>query len=339
MKVSPEVRNRIMAQAQGAMSLYTAFVGLANPLFSTLAKNGQFTPGELAKQTGLDPGYVSRWCDAAFAFGYLEEAESQLRITELGRAFLPETAGTVMPFAVFPMLAAHMSERAATFMKTGERPGEKVLAERESILPLFGMMLETTFSEMFEQQILPSVPAYQDTNTKGGVAVDLGCGNGWYLRKMAKRFPQLRGVGLDGFTENITQATQLTQQEGLGDRLTFKAGDIHEFTIDEPVDLIAMNRALHHVWSEKENVFRILKEHLKPGGAAVIWEPNWPQTRTALREPGKSGMALSNLFEYVQGNHFLRPEEIEAAFHQVGMETRVYLFANGNDAVIVGTKS
>jgi SAM-dependent methyltransferase len=339
MGVSPELRNQIMAQAQGAMALYAAFVGLANPLFSTLAKSGKSTPGELAKQTGLDPGYVSRWCDAAFAFGYLEETDSQLQITDLGRAFLPETAGTVMPFAVFPMLAAHMSERAATFMKTGERPGEKVLAERESILPLFGLMLETTFSSMFEQQILPNVPVYQDTDEKGGVAVDLGCGNGWYLRKMAHRFPQLRGVGLDGFAENITHATQLAQQEGLGDRLTFTAGDIHQFTIDEPVDLIAMNRALHHVWSEKENVFRILKEHLKPGGAAVIWEPNWPQTRAALREPGKSGMALSNLFEYVQGNHFLRPEEIQAAFHQVGMETSVQLFANGNEAVIVGTKS
>jgi SAM-dependent methyltransferase len=236
------------------------------------------------------------------------------------------------------MLAAHMAERAATFMKTGERPGEKVLTERESILPLFGMMLETTFSGMFEQQILPNVPGYSEANQKGGMAVDLGCGNGWYLRTMAKRFPQLRGVGLDGFAENITQATQLTEQEGLGDRLTFQVGNIHHFTISEPVDLIAMNRALHHVWSEKENIFRILHEHLKPGGTAVIWEPNWPQTRAALREPGKSGMALSNLFEYVQGNHFLRPEEIEAAFHHVGMDTTVYLFANGNEAVVVGTK-
>lgn len=338
MDISLEVKNRIMAQAHGAMALYAAFVGLANPLFATLVKRGKSTPTDLAKQTGLDHGYVSRWCDAAFAFGYLEEVDGQLQITDLGRAFLPETPGTVMPFAVFPMLAAHMAERAATFMKTGERPGEKVLAERESILPLFGMMLETTFSGMFEQQILPNVPVYRETNEKSGVAVDLGCGNGWYLRKMAHRFPQLRGVGLDGFAENITQATQLAQQEGLGDRLTFLVGDIHEFTINEPVDLIAMNRALHHVWSEKDNVFRILKEHLKPGGAAVIWEPNWPQTRAALREPGKSGMALSNLFEYVQGNHYLRPEEIEGAFHQVGMETAVYLFANDNEAVIVGTK-
>jgi|RhiMethySRZTD1v2_1073278.scaffolds.fasta_scaffold235693_2 SAM-dependent methyltransferase len=82
-------------------------------------------------------------------------------------------------------------------------------------------------SGMFEQQILPNVPVYSEANKKSGVAVNLGCGNGWYLRQMAKRLPQLCGVGLDGFAENITQATQLARQEGLGDRLTFQVGDIH----------------------------------------------------------------------------------------------------------------
>ena len=46
---------------------------IANPLFATLANSGKCTPAELAKQTGLDPGYVSRWCDAAFAFVTLKK--------------------------------------------------------------------------------------------------------------------------------------------------------------------------------------------------------------------------------------------------------------------------
>jgi hypothetical protein len=40
MKVSPEVRTQIMAQAQGAMTLSAAFVGVVNPLFATLARVG-----------------------------------------------------------------------------------------------------------------------------------------------------------------------------------------------------------------------------------------------------------------------------------------------------------
>lgn len=158
------------------MALQVAFIDVANPLFVTLAAVDSATPEELAERAGVDRGYVARWCDAAFAFGYLDEVEGKLRLTDLGRAFLPETPGTTMPFAVQAMLSAHIAERAATFMKSGERPGERVLAERESILPLFGPMLETTFSAMFEQQILPNVAVYNDADQKSGVAVDLdGC--------------------------------------------------------------------------------------------------------------------------------------------------------------------
>lgn len=39
-------------------------------------------------------------------------------------------------------------------------------------------------------------------------------------------------------------------QVGLGAGLDFVCGDIHELKLDEPADLIAMNRAVHHVWEK-----------------------------------------------------------------------------------------
>ena len=338
MSISQELRSQVMAQMQGAMALNVAYIGIANPIFSTLAEMGKAALDELSAKTGLDIGYLNRWCDAAFAFGLLDESDGKFQLTELGKAFVPEAQGTLMPFAVQSVLSAHMAERTATLIKSGERPGEKVLAERESILHLFGPMLEAMFASVFEQQILPNVPVYNETDKKGGLAVDLGCGNGWYLRRMALRFPHLRGIGLDGFEENINHAAMLAKRDGIDNRLKFMKGDIHKFTVNEPVDLIAMNRALHHVWDEKENVFRLFKEHLKDGGSAVIWEPNWPKNRSDLRDPSRRGMAFQNLGEHVQGNNFLRPEEVEAEFHRIGMKTNVYLFVNGNESVIVGRK-
>jgi hypothetical protein len=99
-----------------------------------------------------------------------------------------------------------------------------------------------------------------------------------------------------------------------------------------------MNRALHHVWSDRQTIFQIFKKHLKNGGSAVIWEPNWPKRRSDLRDPAKRGMAFQNLAEHIMGNRFLYPEEIEAEFHSAGMETDTYLFANGNDVVVIGRK-
>ena len=80
---------------------------------------------ELSAKTGLDSGYLHRWCDAAFSFGLLDEINGKFALTDRGRAFIPDSSGTAMPFAVQAMLAAHMAERAANFMKTGERPEKR----------------------------------------------------------------------------------------------------------------------------------------------------------------------------------------------------------------------
>ncbi|MEJ2060838.1 MAG: class I SAM-dependent methyltransferase [Gammaproteobacteria bacterium] len=334
-----DLRQDIMQRTQGALSLNLAFVGVVDGLFAALQKLGEADPQALAAASHMDAGYVTRWCDAAYAFELLDMPDDgRFCLSDLGRAFLTETPGTLMPFAVQSMLSAHMTERAAELMRSGERPGEKVLAERETILPWFGPMLEYQFGPLLEKEILERVPVFRKVDAEGGVAVDLGCGNGWYLRRMAKHFPHLRGVGMDGFDENIQQATRLAEAEGLADRISFTAGDLNHFSIDEPVDLIAMNRALHHVWDQKENVFRILREHLKPGGSAVIWEPNWPAERSALRTPGTRAMAFQNLSEHVQGNHFLRPEEVVAQFEAAGMQAEVYQVADGRDMVVTGTR-
>lgn len=200
-------------------------------------------------------------------------------------------------------------------------------------------MLESSFAALFENQIMEEVPAYRLIDEKGGVAVDLGCGNGWYLRLLAGRFGNLKGMGMDFFEENIQQARSLAEAEGTAGRLTFRIGDMHGFAFEEPVDLIALNRALHHVWNEKDNIFSILKKNLKPGGFTVIWEPAWPRERSQLRESGRRPMAFQNLAEHVQGNRFLEPAEIADEMEKAGLETGIYLFADNREAVIAGRRT
>jgi SAM-dependent methyltransferase len=332
-----EHRKSVMAAAQAAASLQIAFIGIVNGLFEALAAGGPADVDALAERATVDVGYVRRWADAAYAFGMLDADGERLSLTELGNAFRPSTPGTLMPFAVQSMLGAHMTERAAGLMKTGERPGEAVLGERATILPWFGPMLEANFAGFFAREILPNIDAYRALDARGGTAVDLGCGNGWYLRALAARYPHVRGLGIEGFDETVRLAREAAAKAGVADRLRFEVGDIYHWSHDEPAALIAMNRALHHVWDERERVFRILREALAPGGVVVIWEPRWPDDRAALREPRGRGLAVQNLSEHVQGNHFLRPAEIEEAMRAVGLSARTHLFAEGNEMVVVGT--
>jgi len=324
--------------ALGAMTLHTAYIGIANHLFDALHERPGCTAAALAAATGTDAGYVARWCDAAYAVELLDRTGDGFVLTALGASFRPDAPDTQLPFAVATVLGAHMAERAAELMRTGERPGEQVLAERATILPWFGPMLERNFAPLFEREILPALPVFRRVDERGGLAVDLGCGNGWYLRALARRCPHLRGIGLDGFAENVRQATALAAKAGLAEQLEFRQGDLHHFTVGEPVDLIAMNRALHHVWDEKEDAVRILAEHLAPGGAAAVWEPRWPDDPAALRLGPLRRMAFQNLSEHVQGNRVLRPAEITAEFERAGLATAVHLFADGHEMVIVGTR-
>jgi len=326
-------------QAQGAMSLNIAFIGIVNGLFESLDRLKTADVPTLARSTTLHPGYVGRWAEAAYAFGYLDSQNGWFSLTEQGEAMHPGHPDSLMPLAIGSVLSAHMADRAAELMRTGERPGEKVLGERKNILPWFGAMLEANFSGIFEHEICQGVPVFQEINKTGGQVVDLGCGNGWYLRSLARNCSSITGIGLDGFSENIQRARNIAEKQGLSKRLTFLEGDIKTFAHQEPVDLIAMNRALHHVWDEKDTVFRILRDHTKDNGSVVIWEPAWPDHLSDLRKPGKRPLAFQNLGEYVQGNHLLTPEEISDQFRSVGMSSETYFFSGGNEAIIVGRKS
>ena len=331
-----DLKTQFRQQAQGAIGLNIAYIGVVNGLFAALHRLGTASAPALAEAAKLDPGYVRRWCDAAYAFAYLEVDGDKFSLSATGNAMRPEAPDTLMPLAVQAVLSAHMAERAAGLMRTGERPGERVLAERETVLPWFGPMLEANFASLFEGTICPAVPEFAAVDARGGLAVDLGCGNGWYLRALARRFGKLRGLGIDGFEENVRQAEGAALKAGLADRLKFIQGDIHALVLDEPADLIAMNRALHHVWEKATDaLFTWLRANLKPSGYVAIWEPAWPADRASLRDPGRRAMAFQNLTEHVQGNHFLRPDEIEAAFARAGMQSQRYLFVQGNEAIVV----
>ncbi len=338
--MTADLKQQFRGMAQGSQSLAIAYIGVVNVLFEGLKRLGQGDANALAAASGMDAAYVRRWCDAAFAFGYLDAEGEAFRLAESGAAMLTDAPQTLMPTAVQAVLNMHMAERAAALMRTGARPGEQVMAERETLLPWFGPMLEANFAGFFERTICPAVPVFAEVDARGGLVVDLGCGNGWYLRALARRCGAVRGLGLDGFEENIAQATRLAAAERLGDRLHFASGDAHAFKLDAPADVIAMNRALHHVWEAGGRKFiRLLRENLRPGGAAVIWEPDWPADRAALRAPPKRGLAFQNLAEHVQGNHLLRADEIASAFAAEGMNPEIFRFSDGQEAIIVARRS
>ena len=83
---------------------------------------------------------------------------------------------------------------------------------------------------------------------------------------------------------------------------------------------------------------RRLRDKLRPGGAAVIWEPDWPADRAGCARRARRGLAFQNLTEHVQGNHLLRADEIAGAFAAEGFAPEIYRFNGGMEAIVVARR-
>jgi SAM-dependent methyltransferase len=76
--------------------------------------------------------------------------------------------------------------------------------------------------------------------------LDLGCGPGEITCELARRFPEVRITGVDHSVVAIERAQAQASRMGLAN-VTFVAEDLSTFSPQEPVDLIALFDAFHHI--------------------------------------------------------------------------------------------
>ena len=84
---------------------------------------------------------------------------------------------------------------------------------------------------------------------EGGTLLDLGCGSGRMLARLARGRPDARIIGLDLSEPMLETGRELLERDGLTDRVELRRGDITTFDAEVPEqpDVISCNFALHHL--------------------------------------------------------------------------------------------
>lgn len=126
---------------------------------------------------------------------------------------------------------------------------------------------------------LPSFHAYKNISIEklrlkqGDKAVDVGCGLGFDVLKLAKVVsPGGSSIGID-MSERLLNAAR--EEFGDHEGVSFQRGDIHELEIPaNSVDGIRVDRTLQHV-QDPQKVISEMVRVLKPGGWLVCAEPDW----------------------------------------------------------------
>jgi ubiquinone/menaquinone biosynthesis C-methylase UbiE len=93
--------------------------------------------------------------------------------------------------------------------------------------------------------------------------LDLGCGTGRLLHRLATQFPTLQGTGLDLSTEMLRQAQQRNQH---GTRLTYRQGNAESMPFAEGEFDAVFNTISFLHYPNPQQVVLEVNRVLRPGG-------------------------------------------------------------------------
>jgi len=107
----------------------------------------------------------------------------------------------------------------------------------------------------------------------GARVLDLGCGFGEWLLRLLEAHPGVRGVGVDRSAPALAEARERAAVRGLADRVEFTEADAATWTGGAFDVVLCVGAA--HVFGGLTGTLTALRDHLRPGGRALLGDGFW----------------------------------------------------------------
>ncbi|MFW5925325.1 MAG: class I SAM-dependent methyltransferase [Myxococcota bacterium] len=251
----------------GALTLMVS-IGHRTGLFDAMAGMAPATSAEIAERAGLDERYVREWL-GAMTVGDIVSHDPDAGTYHLPAAHAANLCRSsptdnVAVFAQYiPLLGSVEDSIVDCFRDGGGVPYERfgrfheVMAEDsgQSVVPAL------------ESHILPLVPGLRERLEAGIAVLDVGCGSGKAMNRLASLFPNSRCVGYDLSPEAIEAARREARELG-NDNARFEVRDACELGRSvEPgaFDLVTTFDAVHDQ-KEPRTVLREIRRALADDG-------------------------------------------------------------------------
>jgi 2-polyprenyl-3-methyl-5-hydroxy-6-metoxy-1,4-benzoquinol methylase len=264
----------VRALNDGALCLMTA-LGHRAGLFDTLASMPAATSAEIAARAGLNERYVREWLGAMVASGVVEVVPrngdgDHYRLPAEHAAFLTRAAAADN-LAVFSqyigLLGSVEDDVLACFRHGGGVPYER--------FPRFhAVMAEDSGQSVLsslESHVLPLAPELPRRLAGGARLLDLGCGRGRVLNRLAELYPDSWFEGVDLSAEAIEDARREAASRGLAN-VSFRVADLSDFDQQaEPAafDVVTTFDAVHDQ-GQPRRVLAGIHRTLRPDGIYLM---------------------------------------------------------------------
>jgi len=252
----------------GAIALMTS-IGHRTELFDVMAKLPPATSQQIADAARLNERYVREWL-GAMVTGCLVEynpADDTYTLPPEHAAFLTRSSSpdNIAAFAQYIPLLGMVEDRVIEcFHKGGGVPYSAYKRFHQVMAEDSGQTIVAALTDW----VLPLVPGLQEILELGIDVLDVGCGSGRALNKMAETFPRSRFRGYDISGEAIDIARAEAQDRGLSN-VQFQVKDAATLDEVEQYDLITTFDAVHDQ-ARPDLVLQGIHHALRPDGIYLM---------------------------------------------------------------------
>ena len=261
----------LTALNNGALCLMVS-IGHRTGLFDVMSQSPPARSEQIAARARLNERYVREWLGAMVTAGVvdLDPASNSYSLPAEHAAFLTRAAAADN-MAVFGQYIGVMGcvedDIVECFKKGGGVPYEKFPRFHEVMAEDSGQSVLSSL----ESHILPLVPGLTERLAKGIRMLDVGCGRGRILTRIAELYPRSRFVGMDLSREATGYARDRAAKEGLKN-VEFIAVDLSTFdSTAEPTafDFVTTFDAIHDQ-AKPLNVLKGIHRALRSDGVYLM---------------------------------------------------------------------
>jgi 2-polyprenyl-3-methyl-5-hydroxy-6-metoxy-1,4-benzoquinol methylase len=247
-------------------------VGHRTGLFDVLHTLPPATSAEIASHAGLNERYVREWLGAMVTAGVIEvdPATTRFVLPAEHAAFLTRAAAADN-IAVFAQYIALLGGVEDDIVECFQRGGGVPYARYPRFHAVMAEDSGQSALSSLASHILPLVPGLTERLTAGIRVLDVGCGRGRILHRLAELYPHSRFIGMDLSQEAIEHARAEAARQGLRN-IEFVAVDLSNFdetAESEGFDCITTFDAVHDQ-ARPLSVLKGVHRALKPDGVYLM---------------------------------------------------------------------
>ncbi|MBM3558120.1 MAG: methyltransferase domain-containing protein, partial [Alphaproteobacteria bacterium] len=304
---------------RGFHAVHLMATGIESGLFEAMKKRQPVAAAALAQELGLHPPYVETWIKTACAYGLVDlDGEGRASLAPYMAEILTAPGHPLHLASYVGMATRHIGPelfRHQDFLKTGG-----TVPFQEHGVAFSELVADTTagLQTVVARKLLPAA-GLADKLKEGCRILDVGCGTGGLMLKLAQAWPKVRCHGIDIDDHGLASARQRIAASGLADRVAVERVGADGPKESGAFDAATLFEVLHEIGVDyRPAVLAQVHRALKPGGVLFILDETYPSNTADLRKPEYAFAVQTAYNELVWGNVVPTREEQEKLLAEAG---------------------